>query len=160
MAQDTASAYLTTKVMTASPEELRLMLLDGAIKFTRQGREGLAAKNFEMVHHGFSRARSILLELVNSMRREVDPALCDRLSGLYMFMFRELFEAGHSRDVARADKVIELLEYDRETWLLLIEQLVRERQASQGIRERVAAGQPAQQAAPGGEGYSPLSISG
>ena len=30
---DTSNAYLRTKVMTASPEELRLMLLDGAIRF-------------------------------------------------------------------------------------------------------------------------------
>ncbi|MEO1059304.1 MAG: flagellar export chaperone FliS, partial [Actinomycetota bacterium] len=29
--------YLKTKVMTASPEELRLMLYDGALKFCRQG---------------------------------------------------------------------------------------------------------------------------
>ena len=40
-----SNAYLRTKVMTASPAELRLMLLDGAIKFANQAREGLQAKD-------------------------------------------------------------------------------------------------------------------
>jgi flagellar protein FliS len=131
-----ANAYLTTKVMTASPEELRLMLIEGAIKFARQGREGLAGGNFEAVHNGFSRCRSILLELVNSMRPEVDPELCERLSGLYMFMFRSLLEAAHERSLPKADKVIELLEYDRETWVLLMQRLSDERLAAGAIRER------------------------
>ena len=33
--------YLRTRVLTASPEELRLMLLDGALKYAMQAREGL-----------------------------------------------------------------------------------------------------------------------
>ena len=39
--------YLKTKVMTAGPAELRLMLFDGALKFAEQGRKGLADKDYE-----------------------------------------------------------------------------------------------------------------
>ena len=42
-----ATTYLRTQVLTASPEKLRLMLLDGAIRFTRQGRDGILAKDHE-----------------------------------------------------------------------------------------------------------------
>lgn len=123
------------------------MLLDGAIKFARQGRDGLVAKNYDLVHTGFSRCRSILLELVNSMRPEVDPELCARLSGLYMFMFRELLEASHERNAARADKVIELLEYDRETWVLLMQKLGQEKQAAGAVREKhLVAAEPGERA--------------
>lgn len=146
-----ANAYLATRVMTASPEELRLMLLDGAIKFARQGRDGLVARNFEVVHHGFSRCRAILLELVTSMRPEVDPSLCERLSSLYMFMFRELLESAHSKDAARADKVIELLEYDRETWVLLMQKLGQEQRAAATLRAEHALDT---------DDRAPLSISG
>ena len=33
-----SQAYLKTKVLTASPAELRLMLIDGAIRFSEQAR--------------------------------------------------------------------------------------------------------------------------
>jgi flagellar protein FliS len=153
-----AAAYLQTKVMSASPEELRLMLLDGAIKFCRQGRDGLAAKNYETCHHGFSRCRAILVELISSMRTEIDPALCERLTALYVFMINQLIEASHTRNHAPADKVIELLEYDRETWVQLMERLAQERADTSAARAR-AAGLPPHDA----EGLEPqasLSVSG
>lgn len=123
----TASTYLQTQVMTASPAELRLMLIDGAVKFARQGRDGLAAGDYGAAHTGFSRCRNILMELISSMRPEIDPDLCARMSALYTFMFNQLVRAGQDRDTDAADKVIELLEYDRQTWTMLIERLARER---------------------------------
>lgn len=138
-----ANAYLRTKVLTASPEQLRLMLIEGAIKFARQGRDGLVAKDFEAVFNGFSKCRSILVELICTMRPEVDPDLCDRVSGLYTFMMKTLLEASHERDLAKADKVIELLEYDRQTWIMLMEKL-----AAAGTPAPAAAAAPAHAANP------------
>lgn len=120
MSAETANAYLRTKVMTASPAELRLMLIEGAIRFTTQGRDGLAARDFEACYNGFSQAKSILLELINALRPEVDPDLCSKLSGLYTYMYRRLLDATMEKDPEIADEVIELLEYDRETWTMLM----------------------------------------
>ncbi|MBX3365470.1 MAG: flagellar protein FliS [Phycisphaeraceae bacterium] len=126
---DTTSAntYLRTRVLTASPEELRLMLLDGAVKFARQGREAIERKDYEGIYSGVSQCRSIVAELITSIRDDVDPTLAERVRGVYMFLFRELLEVGMSRDGARLDRVIELLEYERETWALVIRKLTRER---------------------------------
>ena len=52
MADASPHAYLRTKVMTASPGELRLMLIDGAIRFSEQARTGLEANDFEAVYVG------------------------------------------------------------------------------------------------------------
>jgi len=125
-----AQAYLRTKVMSASPEELRLMLIEGAIRFTRQGREALAEKNWEGVYEGFTKAKDILLELINALRPEIDPELCGRLSALYTFMYRRLLDCNLEKDPAIADEVIELLEYDRETWVMLMEKIAGERNAA------------------------------
>jgi len=123
-----ANAYLRSKVMSASPEELRLLLLDGALRFTRQGRDGLVNKNFEASFNGFSQARAIVMELMNSIRPEVDPDLCAKVSGLYTFLYLQLVEAGHERSIPKTEKVIELLEYERETWVLLMEKVAKERE--------------------------------
>ena len=39
--------YLKTKVLTASPEMLTLMLWDGAIRFAEQGKEAITRREIE-----------------------------------------------------------------------------------------------------------------
>ena len=121
-----ADAYLRNRVMTATPEQLRLMLLDGAIKFGSQGLEGMNASDFEAVYVGVSQCRAIVAELLSSIRDDVDPELAHRARSVYGFMFRELMELGIERDTERMRKVLDLLEYERETWVLLMEKLAKE----------------------------------
>ena len=45
MNQQAAQNYLRTKVLTATPEQLQLMLFDGAIRFAEQAKPALAARN-------------------------------------------------------------------------------------------------------------------
>jgi flagellar protein FliS len=113
--------------MTAGPEELRLMLLDGAIKFLRQGREGIDRKDWEAVFDGFSKCRNIVLELLNSMRPDIDPDLCARVTSLYTFLFTQLVEAGFEKDIVKTDKILGMLEYERETWVLAMQRAAEER---------------------------------
>ncbi len=123
------NAYLRTKVMTASPAELRLMLFDGAIKFARQGRTGLAENDFEAAYTGVTSCQEIVLELINSLRPEHDPDLCEKLTALYVFMYNRLLEASSQRKAALVDEVIKLLEYERETWVMLMSRLDEQRHA-------------------------------
>ena len=44
----TINPYLRNQVLTASPEQLRLMLYDGALRFMRAGKVGLAEKNYDI----------------------------------------------------------------------------------------------------------------
>ena len=124
---DTTTAYLRSKVMTAPPEELRLMLLDGALRFAHQARNGLETKNFEMTYSGFSQCRAIIVELMTSMNEAANPELTDKVKSLYAFFFSELIAASHDKDIERLDKVIGLLGYERETWALLMDKLASER---------------------------------
>ena len=118
-----ANAYLRTKVLTASPEELRLLLLDGAIKFARQASEGLASKNYEASYNGITQCRNIVLELLTTIRPEFDPEMCERVKAVYAFMYTELVSAGMERNVTKLDAVVKLLEYERETWVMLMDKL-------------------------------------
>ncbi len=60
--------YLKTKVLTASPEELQLMLYDGAIRFCEQARVAVANKEIENSYNLIVRAENILMELTNAMK--------------------------------------------------------------------------------------------
>jgi len=130
-ADTSANAYLRTQVLTASPEQLRLMLLDGAIRFLRQGRTGLAEKNFEASYDGFTKCRNIIIELMNSMRPELDPDLCANVHSLYIFIYQTTVEASIEKDVGKADKALEMLNFERDTWTLAMTRLADERRTEQ-----------------------------
>ena len=119
--------YLRTKVMTASSAELRLMLIDGAIRFAGQAREGLLANDHEKIYQGSTQCRAILTELITSLQPEVAPLLCERLAALYTFMYNEMVSAVSHRDPGGVDKVVELLAYERETWELAIARIAEEK---------------------------------
>jgi flagellar protein FliS len=123
MSSSQPNPYLRTKIMTASPEELRLMLYDGAIKFGRQGRAALEKKDYEESYNCLMRAQKIVLELSTSLNHDVDPALCEKMSALYTFIYRKLVDANMQRDAAPLDEALKLLAYERETWQMLMQKL-------------------------------------
>ena len=131
--------------MTAGPAELRLMLLDGALKFIGQGRQGLVDKDYEVAFSGISRCQQILAELLASLDPKHAPDLCERLTGLYTFMITRLMTASHERDPAIVDEVIKLLQFERETWLMLLDKLAKENAAASGMTRTpdLGPGQPA-----------------
>ena len=63
-----AQNYLRTKVLTATPEQLQLMLYDGAIRFGEQARAALNEKNYEQSYNLISRMQKIITELSCSLR--------------------------------------------------------------------------------------------
>lgn len=138
---NTANAYLRTKVMTASREELRLMLIDGAIKFAQQALRGLEARDYEETFAGFSQCRDIILELINTIKPEHAPEIAKSVKELYTYMYGELVKASINKDQEALREVISLLEYDRETWVLTMAKITEERENGM-----VGAGSPAPQA--------------
>lgn len=106
------------------------MLLDGAIKFARQGLEGIESKNYEQSFTGVSQCRNIVLELLNTIRDGDDPDLAHRVRSVYSFLYTELIEVGMKRDADRLEKVIELLEFERETWVMLMSKLIEDRKSA------------------------------
>lgn len=169
MAFDIHNPYFRNKVLTATPEQLRLMLFDGAIHFLELGVEGLDEKNYEKVFENLSQGKAIVLELMSSLKPEHDPDLCAKLTALYTFMYSEITQASFSKDVARLEKVIELIRYERETWVLLMERVAQERGESGSsvsaglpeVSERVSRPGGAAGAGTGSAGgYRPLSVQG
>jgi flagellar secretion chaperone FliS len=129
--------YLRTKVLTASPEELHLMLYDGAIRFAEEGKTGLLEGDFEKAHNAIVRAQNIILEMSSGLDHSVDPDLCAKMSSLYNFIYRRFIEANLKREGSYIEDALKILNYQRETWVLLIQKLAEERKG-----ELAAAGGP------------------
>ena len=139
MNQPAVNPYLRTKIMTASREELRLMLYDGALKFCRQGRAAIDAGKLDESYHNITRAQKVVIELSTSLKHSEDPALCEKLSALYTYIYRRLVDANMNRDVAAIDEAVKLIEYERETWQMLMQKLAGESGAAPAPAPTAAA---------------------
>jgi flagellar protein FliS len=121
--------YLKTKVMTASPEMLTLMLWDGAIRFSEQGKEAIQKKDIEGSYKALLRAQRIVMELNGGLRHEVDPELCGKLAALYNFIYRRLVDANLTKNPQLVDDALAIMRHQRETWVMLMDKLTKERAA-------------------------------
>lgn len=121
-----SNAYLRTRVLSASPAELRLMLFDGAIRFLSQGLDSLDVPEYEGAYDGYSKCQAIIVELLNALDPSQAPELCERLGALYSFMYSHLVDSLTEKDPAKGREVLSLLEYERETWRQVMEKLVAE----------------------------------
>ena len=129
-----AQNYLRTQVLTATPEQLQMMLYDGAIRFAEQARPALAAKNWEASYNAISRAQRIITELTSSLRHDIAPELCGRLASIYNFIYQKLVEANVEHKTESLDEAIRILKIQRETWEMLLKQLGRQK-AAQAARK-------------------------
>jgi flagellar protein FliS len=124
-----AQNYLRTKVMTATPEQLQLMLYDGALRFGEQARIALEKKNYEESYHAISRVQKIITEFTSTLRHDVFPELTGKLAALYNFAYRRLIEANIDHNMEALDDAMNVLRYQRETWQMLLQQMSQQKAA-------------------------------
>ena len=125
-----AQNYLRTRVLTATPEQLQMMLYDGAIRFAEQAKAALVAEDYEKSYQAISRVQKILTEMSCGLKHDVLPELCEKLSALYSYVYRRLIDANVKHDPEALEEAINLLRYQRETWSLLLEQLGKTKAAA------------------------------
>jgi flagellar secretion chaperone FliS len=114
-------AYRDSAVLTASPEQLVVMLYDGAVRFLRQAEiamnEGAFLHSFEKL----GRAEAILDELLATLNMETGE-IAERLQAIYIFCKKTLIEARIQREGEKIGQVVALLANLREAWAKLAEQ--------------------------------------
>ncbi|MGW8193928.1 MAG: flagellar export chaperone FliS [Desulforhopalus sp.] len=108
--------YLHNQVKTASPEQVLLILYDGAIRYTRQAIAGILANKSAEKGAAISRAMAIIAEFSDTLDHEVGGQIAEELDALYSFMLRELIQANLRNDVEKLKVVETLLVELRQTW--------------------------------------------
>lgn len=123
--------YVRNVVMSASPEQLQLMLYDGAIRYGLRALDAIRGKDREAAFNALDHAQRIVLELNHGLRPEANPELVARIVSLHNFVFRKLVEANVEQAEQPLDDALTILRHQRETWAMLIDR-VRLLRASAG----------------------------
>lgn len=108
------AAYANSKVMTASPAELTLMLYDGAIKFANIAIVGIEKKDIEKANNNIIKVERILLEFKNTLDYKY-PVAKD-FEAVYNYLIRRLHEANIKKDAEIMEEVLKHLRTMRDTW--------------------------------------------
>ncbi len=114
MAQNAASIYQGTKINTASPAELTLMLYEGAIKFCNKALYGLEQDDLEKVNENLLKAQRIITELRSTL--DFKYAIAEEFEIVYDYIYRRLIDANIKKDKEVLEEALDYIRQMRDTW--------------------------------------------
>lgn len=113
--------YKQSSISTATPEELTLMLYNGAIKFMNIAKYSIDKKEMEKAHNSLIRAQDIILELNYSLDMKYD--ISKEMRDLYEFIMSKLVDGNISKDIKSIEEAIDITSEMRDTWKEVIKQM-------------------------------------
>lgn len=109
-------AYHHNAVATAAPEQLVVMLFDGALRFSRRAVAAYEAGQRPQATQAIGRVTSIVNELNATLDLEAGGDIARNLRSIYGFVNRHLVEAVREEDPNRVLQAAQLLAELREAF--------------------------------------------
>lgn len=106
--------YNNSKVLTASPAELTLMLYEGAIKFCNIARLAIEQKDVSKAHKNIIKVQSIVEYLRQTL--DMQYKVAEDFERVYIYLEKLLVEANVKKDVQLLTEVGDHLHSMRDTW--------------------------------------------
>lgn len=107
--------YNNSKVLTASPAELTLMLYDGAIKFCNIAILGIEQGDIQKAHNNIIRVQRIIEEFRNTLDRQYKVA--EDFDRVYIYILQRLLQANIHKDKEILEEILEHLRSMRDNWV-------------------------------------------
>lgn len=115
-AQNAYNAYKNNSVNYASKEQLLLMLLEGAVRFAKIGRQAILDKDIKKSHENIIKTQNIFYELMVTLDVSKGGEWAVSIMSVYDFIVRRLIDANMKKDASIMDEVIPLIEDVKDTW--------------------------------------------
>lgn len=114
LTQQAYSQYNNSKVLTASPAELTLMLYEGAIKFCNIAIIGIENNDVVKAHTNIVKAENIILEFQSTLNHNY-PVAKD-FDRVYEYIYSRMVEANLKKDKDILEEILVHLREMRNTW--------------------------------------------
>ncbi|HBG4980730.1 TPA: flagellar export chaperone FliS [Clostridioides difficile] len=116
------NSYKQNAVFMASKEQLLLMLVDGAVKYTKIARAAILDKNTQKAHRELVRVQDIFTELMTTLDQNAGQWAKDMYK-VYEFIKSELAIADENKDIKIIDDILPIVKQIRDTWHEVYNQL-------------------------------------
>ena len=113
-ANNAYAQYQQSKVLTASPAELKLMLYEGAIKFCNIALVGIENQDIEKAYINITKAKNIIEELQATLNHKY-PVAKD-FEQVYDYIRDRLFMANITKDPEILNEALGHIRTMRDTW--------------------------------------------
>ena len=114
VAKNPYAQYNNSKILTASPAELTLMLYDGAIKFCNIAVMGIEQKDIQKAHTNIVKAEKIIEHLRITL--DMKYPVAQDFERIYEYLDRRLVMANMKKDIEILEEVLTHLRSVRDTW--------------------------------------------
>lgn len=109
------NSYRTYSVNYASKEQLLLMLVDGAVKFSKIAKQAILDKDIQKAHENIVKTENIFTELRASLDLNAGE-WAKNMFDVYGFINEKLLEANIKKNADIMNEVIPLIEEIRDIW--------------------------------------------
>ena len=106
--------YQQNSVVTASPQELTLMLYNGCLKFIKLAKRAMEEGKIEEKNTNLIKAQAIIQEFLITLDRDIE--ISEGLAHLYEYIYRRLVEANMKNDAAILEEAEGQVRELRDTW--------------------------------------------
>jgi len=110
------NTYKSNSVNFASKDQLLMMLVDGAAKFSKIGRQAIIDKDVKKAHENIVKTQNIFYELMATMDISKGGQWVESLMQVYEFIVRRLADANIKKSEDIMNEIIPLIEDVRDTW--------------------------------------------
>jgi len=107
--------YLESQVRTATPQRLRLMMIDAAVRHASQALQRWSQPLPDDCRDALARCRQLVAALTPRRDVEDDPTI-EQVTAVYLFLFRTLSEAQVHENRERVTEALRILREEQETW--------------------------------------------
>lgn len=106
--------YNNSKVLTASPAELTLMLYEGAIKFCNIAIIAIEEKDIPKAHNNIVKVQKIIDHLRATL--DMKYPVAKEFDNIYAYLTHRLITANVKKDTEILNEILEHLRSVRDTW--------------------------------------------
>lgn len=117
--------YNNSKILTASPAELTLMLYEGAIKFCNIAIAGIEQKDIQKAHNNIVKVQRIIDEFRATL--DMKYPVSEDFERIYIYLQSRLVEANVKKDKEILEEVNTHLRSLRDTWKEVMKQAVMQK---------------------------------
>ncbi len=125
------NTYKSQQVQTASPEELLILLYEGAIRFLNVAKQSAEQNDLEKFHNNVVKAQRIIQEFMTSLDVKLGGEMAQNLYQLYEYLHHQLLQANIKKDATMLDEVLIHLRDLKATWENAISIAKQERASEQ-----------------------------
>jgi len=110
-----SNVYKNQQIMTAAPEQLTLLLYNGALRFLNESILAMEQGNIPKSHNANMRVQDIVREFVITL--DMSYEMSKRWAKLYEYTEHCLIQGNIKKDVAKLQQAKDVLQELRDAWI-------------------------------------------